>query len=456
MQRLMRRIPWLNPSSTQQIVPPELQARFHHLYWDIAWFGLVAGTTLAFSNVYAARIGATAFQIGLLTAGPALVNLFFTLPAGRWLQTRPVGKSVFRAALAARGIYLVYALLPLLLPLNAQVGTLIWATLLFTLPGVALVIGFNALFAAAVPLEWRGYVAGRRNAMLSVVYIVTSLTAGWILQNTPLQVGYTLVFSIGFIGAAVSTYHLSRLREVTERPGDEPQRIRQIIGDTAQPGGVRGGQGVGQRVSIAPRVFARGRNLLRPDVIQGHYGWVIFALFGFHLAQFMPVALFPLRWVDQLGFSDMEIAIGTAAFHASVLVSSLQLDRLTRRRGNHFTTAVGVALLSTYPLFTAFMPNLIFYVLTSVVGGLAWGLVGGALPNYMLEKVPPNDRPAYLAWYNLALNAAIFLGALLGPLLAGWFNLQIALVLAFGFRFASAIFIWFVERTKPAASVTAT
>ena len=245
MQRLMRRIPWLNPSSTQQIVPPELQARFHHLYWDIAWFGLVAGTTLAFSNVYAARIGATAFQIGLLTAGPALVNLFFTLPAGRWLQTRPVGKSVFRAALAARGIYLVYALLPLLLPLNAQVGTLIWATLLFTLPGVALVIGFNALFAAAVPLEWRGYVAGRRNAMLSVVYIVTSLTAGWILQNTPLQVGYTLVFSIGFIGAAVSTYHLSRLREVTERPGDEPQRIRQIIGDTAQPGDMRGGQGVG-------------------------------------------------------------------------------------------------------------------------------------------------------------------------------------------------------------------
>lgn len=68
--------------------------------------------------------------------------------------------------------------LPLLLPLNAQVGTLIPATLLFTLPGVALVIGFNALFAAAVPLEWRGDVAGRRNAMLSVVYIVTSLTGG--------------------------------------------------------------------------------------------------------------------------------------------------------------------------------------------------------------------------------------------------------------------------------------
>jgi len=450
MHRLTRRIPWLAPSGTQQMVPPELKPRFHHLYWDIAWFGLVAGTTLAFLNVYAARLGATAFQIGMLTAGPALINLIFTLPAGRWLQIRPIGKSVFRAAVATRGVYLIYALLPLLLLPAAQVEVLIWATLLFTIPGVALVIGFNALYAAAVPLEWRGYVVGRRNAMLSVVYIVTSLVAGYILQNTPLEIGYTLIFSIGFVGAAMSTWHLSQLRDIADRPGDEPQRVRQIIGDAAQPGGVRAGQGVGQRVSVAPRIFARGRNLLRPDIIHGHYGWVIFALFGFHLAQFMPVALFPLRWVDELGFNDMEIAIGTAVFHASVLVSSLQLDRLTRRYGNHITTVAGIALLSTYPLLTAFMPNLFFYAVTSLIGGLAWGLAGGALPNYLLEKVPADDRPAYLAWYNLALNAAIFLGALLGPFMASWFNLEIALILAFVFRFASAVFLWFVDRAKPA------
>jgi MFS family permease len=453
MHRLMRRIPWLAPSGTQQIVPPELQPRFHHLYWDIAWFGLVAGTTLAFLNVYAARLGATAFQIGMLTAGPALINLFFTLPAGRWLQTRPIGRSVFGAAVATRGVYLIYALLPLLLPPTIQVEVLIWATLLFTIPGVALVIGFNALYAAAVPLEWRGYVVGRRNAMLSVVYIATSLGAGYILQNTPLEIGYTLVFGVGFVGAAMSTYHLSKLRDITERPGDEPPRVRQIIGDQAQPDGVRAGQGVGQRVSVAPRIFARSRNLLRTDVVQGHYGWVILALFGFHLAQFMPVALFPLRWVDGLGFSDMEIAIGTAVFHASVLVSSLQLDRLTRRYGNHLINVVGIALLSTYPLFTAYMPDLFFYAVTSMIGGLAWGLVGGALPNYLLEKVPADDRPAYLAWYNLALNAAIFLGALLGPLMASWFNLEIALILAFIFRFGSAVFLWSVDRTKQVEAV---
>jgi predicted MFS family arabinose efflux permease len=75
-------------------------------------------------------------------------------------------------------------------------------------------------------------------------------------------------------------------------------------------------------------------------------------------------------------------------------------------------------------------------------------LVGGALPTYLFAQVPQDDRPAYLAWYNLALNAAVLLGVLLGPLLADWFDLQIALALSFVFRFASALVMWAVERNQ--------
>jgi len=450
MQRLMHRFPWSRPTGTSQIIPPELKQRFYHLYGDIGWYGLVAGTTIAFLAVYAARIGASAFQIGMITAGPAMVNLIFTMPAGRWLQNRPIGPAVFRSAVIFRILYLIYALLPMLLAPAVQIEILIWATLLLTIPGVGLAIGFNTLFAIAVPIEWRGYVAGRRNALLSVVYIVASLLAGFILDHTSLEVGYTLIFFIGFIGAAMSAYHLHGLRHITDLPGNEPQRIRQIIGDKAQPGDMRGGQGIGHRVGIALRSFTRGQDLLRADVVRGHYGIVILALFTFHLAQFMPGPLFPIRWVDQLKFNDGQIAVGTAVFHASVLLGSLQIDRLTQRYGNHMLTAVGIALLSTYSLFTALMPNFFFYIVTSIVGGLAWALVGGTLANYLLEKVPDHDRPAYLAWYNIALNLAIFMGVLLGPLLADLFSVQIALVLTFFFRLGSAIFIWLAERTKPA------
>jgi MFS family permease len=454
MQRFFRRLPAVTPGSTQQVVPPDLQRTFHHLYGDIAWYGLLAGTTIAFLGVYAARLGASALQIGLLTAGPALVNLIFTLPIGRWLQSRPIGRSVFGSAVAFRVLYLVYALLPLTLPAELQLEALIWATFLFTIPGVALAIGFNALFAAVVPIEYRGMVAGRRNALLSVFYIVASLLSGYILNNTSLEVGYTLIFGLGFVGAAMSTYHLSKLRGIRERPDEEPERIRQIIGDAASPGDMRGGQqGVGQRVGVGLRSFTRGKNLLRLEVLRGAYGSVILALFVFHTAQFMPGPLFPLRWVDALHLDDGQIAVGTAFFHGTTLLGSLGFANLSHRFGFHKLLVAGTAGLSLYPLFTAFMPNFFFYALTSIVGGLAWALVGGALSNYLLEKVPANDRPAYLAWYNLALNAAILLGALLGPLLASWFNLTVALVISFVFRLIGSVLIWWAEpRTKPAST----
>ena len=445
MQKIFRKFPWAVVGGTQTVVPELYRAHFHHLVWDMAWYGLLAGSTVAFLNVYAARIGATAFQIGLLAAGPALVNLIFTLPIGRWLQNRPIGKAVSGAALVSRTLFLVYVLLPLLLPASVQIQVLILATLLFSIPGTILAVGFNALFATAVPPEWRGYVAGRRNATISLVLIGTSLITGYILNHTTLEVGYTIVFGIGFLGAAMSTYHLSQLRDITDKPINEPPRIRSVIGDFAVPGTERGGLDAGQRINPALRAFTRGRNLLRIEVLHGGFGLVLLALFAFHMAQFMPAALFPLRWVDELHFTDGEIALGTAFFHGSVFVGSLFLAALIRRYGNHKVTVAGTGLLSIYPFMTAFMPNLFSYLVTSAVGGQGWALTGGALTNYLFEKVPAGDRPAYLAWYNLALNAAILTGVLFGPLLAGWFGLTAALVLTAVFRLAGSISIWLVE-----------
>jgi predicted MFS family arabinose efflux permease len=76
------------------------------------------------------------------------------------------------------------------------------------------------------------------------------------------------------------------------------------------------------------------------------------------------------------------------------------------------------------------------------VGGLAWSLVGGAASNYILERIPPDNRPAYLAWYNLALNAAVLLGSLGGPLIADYLGLAVTLVLAAASRLLAGLALW--------------
>ena len=429
------------PFRAGQPVPAEHRANFRYLYGDIAWFGIISGTTLSFISIYAARLGATALQIGFLNAGPALVGLLFTLPVGRWLQHRPVGGAVFWSSVWARIGYLLWILLPVLLTAQQQIWSLVIMVLLMTIPGTVLAVGFNALYASTVPPEWRGHVVGIRNAMFSVVLVVTSLIAGYVLNHFSLDVGYQIIFAIGFLGAAMSSVQLWHLRHISGETVPGPPQIRGIIGDFARPGDVRF-MGMTLRTSVALRAFARGTNLLRLEVLRGHYGIVTATLFFFHFALFLTIPIFPLYWVNQLHLSDGAISVGTALFHFAVFIGSLQISRLASGWGNHKLTAVGALLLSMHPLLTALTTNLPFFLFTSLVGGAAWSLVGGGVGNYLLEKVPTTDRPAYLAWYNLALNAAVLCGSLGGSVLAKEVDLATALLIGALLRALAAYAIW--------------
>lgn len=423
-------------------VPAALRANFKHLYWDIAWYGVLSGSAIAFLTVYATRLGAGAFQIGLLTAGPAVVNLVATLPSGRWLETRPIGPAVFWSAVFHRLFYLFWVVLPWLLLPRTQLWVYILVALVMSIPGTILAVGFNALFADAVPPEWRPHVTGVRNAVLSIAFIVTSLACGVILETLPFPLGYQVVFAIGALGAIMSTFHLYFVRPLSDgrqRRGGRWYRL----GDLASPGRLQGVTDQG-RSAIGLRFLTRsgGKSLLRLEILRGPFGVVVAGLFAFHLAQYLAIPLFPLSWVNKLGFSDGLISQAQALFYAAVFVGSTQLNRITQRLGNQRVTALGVLLLAGYPAVTAVMQGPPVYLLVSLLGGLGWSLAGGGIANYILERTPDDDRPAYLAWYNLALNAAILLGSLLGPLLAGWIGLSAALIVAAIARALSGLFIW--------------
>jgi len=185
-------------------VPAEYRSVFFHLYMDIAWFAILSASAISFVSVYAARQGASGFQIGLLSAGPAVMNLVFTIPAGRWLEKQPTSAAVFWTAALSRLLYLPWIVLPWLLAPQGQVWTLVTLTLLMSIPGTPLAVGFNALFAEAVPPEYRGHVIAVRNALLALVYIAVSLLCGQILVRIPFPTGYQVVFALGFLGGAIA------------------------------------------------------------------------------------------------------------------------------------------------------------------------------------------------------------------------------------------------------------
>jgi MFS family permease len=82
-----------------------------------------------------------------------------------------------------------------------------------------------------------------------------------------------------------------------------------------------------------------------------------------------------------------------------------------------------------YPIILGVSNSAAAYFFLQVIGGLVFSMVGGAQANYLLENIPENDRPAYLAWYTVIANASILAGSLVGPLLSDWMGINLALII---------------------------
>jgi MFS family permease len=393
----------------QSDIPREYRANFLHLYLDIGWFGILSGSAINFLAVYAARLGASALQIGLIGAASAVVNLMIAIPAGRWVAKRNTGQAVFWSSVFYRLGYALWIPLPWLFNGQGQIWALIVLTFLMAVPLTPLGVGFNALFAEAVPSQYRAHVAGVRNVVLSVAFMVSSLVSGYILKSVAFPTGYQIIFGIGFFGAAMSSLHLYFVRPLKADRASPPTPPEPAPDKQAE----------------SPSGLA---STMRLDILHGPFRKVLVVLLFFHLSHYIISPIYPLYNVNVLQLNDNNIGIGTALFYLSVLIGSTRLNRAVNRIGHKRVTGWGMVGMALYPFLLALTQNVWQFYLVSLIGGFTWGMAGGAYANYLLERIPDHDRPSHLAWYNIALNAAVLISSFLGPLVANQVGLGAALM----------------------------
>ncbi len=395
----------------QSDIPEKYRSNFWHLYFDIAWFGVLSGTAVNFLSVYVTRLGATALQIGLLAAMAAIVNLFLAIPAGRWIEKRHTGRAVFWSSVIFRAGYVLWIPIPMLLGPQGQIWAFIVLAFLMAIPLTPLGVGFNALFAESVPERYRAQVAGTRNVTFAIAFMLTSVAAGQILKSLPFETGYQVIFAIGAFGAAMSSYHLYKIKPLQDETSPLP------ASRTPQP-------------DITPQAESpRGiKSALRLDIWGTPFRNVLIVLFLFHLTHFLPTPLYPLYNVRVLNLNDNNLGTGTALYYLTVLIGSTQLRRVAQRYGNKKLTGFGAAGMALYPFLLAVTHNVWQFYMVSFIGGFLFAMINGAYINYMLERMPPDDRPSHLAWYAIVLNIAILTSSLAGPAISNWVGLVNALI----------------------------
>jgi MFS family permease len=164
------------------------------------------------------------------------------------------------------------------------------------------------------------------------------------------------------------------------------------------------------------------------DILSTPFTKVLLALFAFHFTHTLTAPVYPLYNVRVLSLNDNNIGIGQALYYLTMLLGSMQFRRMVGRFGHKKVTAFGVMGMSLYPFLLAFTTQLWQFYAIALIGRVTWAWTNGAYANYLLERIPPDDRPSHLAWYTIILNIAILAGSLGGSGIADHIGLVTALI----------------------------
>lgn len=411
----------------------ELRANIRHLYYDIAWIGITSGTTSSFLAIYAARLGASNLQIGLLSAGPAIINLLISLPVGHWLEGRPLVRVAFWSAFWQRLGLIAFIVFPWLMTEAAQSWGIIATMLLMSIPATILMIGFNALFADVVPPHLRGEVVGKRNALSAVTSMVSLLASGQILVHIPYPLNYQIVFAIGVIGAMMSTYHVGQIQS-TKEPALQWKWSREKFKQL--------GTNILSKLQWKPVNFINAGVLQRLDVLRGPFGLFMSAYLAFYTFQYISISIGPVYFVRTLDLKDNAISLGSALFNLILMMVSMNIGRLVIRYNNRRLTVASGMLFGLYPLLMGLARDAWLYYIGSAVGGIIWAVVSVGMINRLMERIPENDRPAQMAIHNLILNLGILIGSLIGPVLGDLVGLRTTMYVGAGLRLLAGVLLW--------------
>ncbi len=395
--------------------PADYRLNFYSMYADIAFWGILNSSTLAFLAIYATHIGATTVEIGWINAAPAIISIFFSLPFGSWMESIPKLRALKITAVLSRLYFLPLIFIPIGLPKELQIFLIIAIVFLMNIPGAGLMVAFNSVFAEAIPIEWRGYVSGIRNGFFALVSIVVSVICGEILNRVSFPLGYILVFAFGFFGAVMSTltFWFVKPVEVLDKQTANSNALSQLAL---------------KKIKLLQSPFQvyweRYRARLHIEALTGSFRKVLFLMLIFNIAQYLIIPIFPVYTVNILGIPDGIISLGNAIFNIALFAGSTQIARLVMKIGNQRVTGLGLVFMAGYPVILAIAANSYVFLAAFIFGGFGWSLASGAMYNFVLEEAVPEARSSYLGWYNLIANMGILMGSLLGPVFGDWFGLQ--------------------------------
>lgn len=371
-----------------------------------------------FLPVFLTRLGATNFQVGLLSAMPGVTGLLLAFFVGRFLQTRT--NIVHWYGLSRLVVILCFGftgLLTLLIPQQFVIIStlLIWA--FATIPQTALAVAFSVVMNAVAGPEGRYALLSRRWAILGISTVIGTFIVTRLIDRVAFPLNYALMFLVLSLGGFVSFYFSRRIQLPDQAPGPIASSRSAIEG------------------------FRKYRALLKANP-----AFVSFSLkrFVYMSAIVFSLPIMPLYLVREVRATDGQIGTINMTTTLVMLLGFFLWPRLSRRRGGRFVLLATTLGMVLHPALSAATPRVDLIILYAGIAGLFQAGLDLVFFDELMKTVPSEYGATFVALAQSMQYLAMILAPLLGTWLAEFIGLAGALWLSAGLRLVG--FLLFLRR----------
>jgi len=349
-----------------------------------------ANAAAPFLPVFLTRLGATPFQVSLLTSMPGVTGLFLALWVGQLFQRqRNVVPWFSLSRLLVISAYALTGIVPFFVPDNLLIYVILGIWAIATLPQIMVAVGFSVVMNAVSGPEGRYELMSRRWSILGLTTAIATALAGLILDKIDFHINYQIVFIGLSLGGLISYYFSSRIQIADVQPmiSSTKRSIKSTISEYVH------------LVNTSPEfvTFTLKRFVY---------------LFGITLA----APLFPLYFVNELDASDAWIGILYTAQTAVLVLGYFFWARQSRRRGSRFVLLSTTLVVSLLPAFVALTTNQVMIFVFWMVAGVFQAGIDLVFFDELMKTIPPAYSPTFV---SLAQSIQ-YLSAILAPLVGSF------------------------------------
>jgi MFS family permease len=392
--------------------------------FEAAFVGVLI-TNDPFLPVFLTRLGASPFQISLITIMPAVAGLFLTIPVSQWLVNAVQIVDWYRfPRLAGAVAFILAALSPFIV--QAHQWTIIVVLIIFgiaTIPSLILMITFNVVMNAVSGPRGRYDLMAKRLSIVVLTSAVCMALAGWFLEQFIFPLNYQMLFILfSIVGGGFAFYFASRINLPEHRTQKVPSQSFQ-------------------------KTIQAYKRILNKNHAFSSFVWIRFV---FIVGLMMSTPIIPIYYVREAHASDAWIGIINMVQLGVMVGAYYYWMRKARSAMPNYRILLQTTLvLALYPAMIAFT-NRVEWI--AIITGLAFFFQAGldlVFFDELMRSVPVSESIPYISLAQSIQYIGTILGPFLGSFLAQQFSLSTALFVAAGIRAIGFLLFYFRPGSPP-------